>query len=107
MGNFLPQARREALHDEAGSVLIINVKQRWHSVFLTSLKTKAMNIVKIVVALICSYALFISVAWLLMRILFPKIEVDDEEELQRARISKARALRRVSRPLRRQKNLAF
>ena len=66
-----------------------------------------METVKIIVALICSYVLFVSIAYLLLRLIFPKIEVDDQEEREKARLSKARALRRVSRPLRRQKNLAF
>jgi hypothetical protein len=64
-----------------------------------------MNILKIVVALICCYGLFVSVSYLLMRLLFPKIEVEDsQEELKRARV---RSVRRVSRPLRKQKNLAY
>ncbi len=66
-----------------------------------------MDIVKIVVALICSYALFVAVAYLFMRLIFPKIEIEDDEEQERARLTKARALRRMTRPPRRQKNLAF
>jgi flagellar biogenesis protein FliO len=64
-----------------------------------------MNVLKIVVALICCYGLFVSVSYLLMRLLFPKIEIEESaEELRRMR---QRQLRRISRPLRKQKNLAF
>jgi hypothetical protein len=68
-----------------------------------------MNILKIVVALICAYGLFVSVAYLLMRLLFPKIEINDSEE-ERSRALKVKTLRRMSttRPsLRKQKNLAY
>jgi hypothetical protein len=65
-----------------------------------------MNILKIVVALICSYGLFVSVSYLLMRLLFQKIEIEETDEKQIIQ-SKERAMRRVTRPLRRQKNLAF
>ncbi len=64
-----------------------------------------MNIVKIVVALICAYGLFVSISYLLMRLLFPKIEVLEDEET--TRLVKVRNQRKISRPLRRQKNLAF
>jgi hypothetical protein len=64
-----------------------------------------MNILKIVVALICAYGLFVSISYLLMRILFPKIQINEVEE--EVRESKIRSLRKVSRPLRRQKNLAY
>jgi hypothetical protein len=64
-----------------------------------------MNIIKIVVALICAYGLFVSISYLLMRLLFPKIQI--EESAERERLSKIRTLRKVNRPMRRQKNLAF
>jgi hypothetical protein len=64
-----------------------------------------MNILKIVVALICAYGLFVSISYLLMRLLFPKIEV--EEESQEMRPIRTRSLRRVNRPMKRQKNLAY
>jgi hypothetical protein len=64
-----------------------------------------MNILKIVVALICAYGLFVSVSYLLMRLLFPKIEVEDESQVLRP--IRTRNLRRVNRPMKRQKNLAF
>jgi hypothetical protein len=63
-----------------------------------------MNILKIVVALICAYGLFVSISYLLMRLIFPKIQTEEAEENQQVR---ARQMRRVSRPLRRQKNLAY
>jgi hypothetical protein len=64
-----------------------------------------MNIIKIVVALICAYGLFVSISYLLMRLLFPKIQI--EESAERERLSKIRTLRKVNRPMRKQKNLAF
>lgn len=64
-----------------------------------------MNILKIVVALIGAYGLFVSISYLLMRLIFPKIQVEEtEEDTQQVRV---RQMRRVSRPLRRQKNLAY
>jgi flagellar biogenesis protein FliO len=63
-----------------------------------------MNILKIVVALICAYGLFVSISYLLMRLIFPKIQVEEMEESQPVKIKQ---MRRVSRPLRRQKNLAY
>ncbi len=64
-----------------------------------------MNVIKIVVALICAYGLFVSVSYLLMRLLFPRIETENEEE--RTRVVRTRAARRMRRPLKTQKNLAF
>lgn len=64
-----------------------------------------MNVLKIVVALICAYGLFVSISYLLMRLIFPKIEIDETEE--KARPEKVRAMRRMNRPMRKQKNLAF
>ena len=64
-----------------------------------------MNILKIVVALICCYGLFVSVSYLLARLIFPKIDIEESpEDVRRARL---RHERRMSRPLRRQKNLAY
>jgi flagellar biogenesis protein FliO len=63
-----------------------------------------MNILKIVVALICAYGLFVSISYLLMRLIFPKIQTEETEESQPVKV---RQMRRVSRPLRRQKNLAY
>jgi hypothetical protein len=64
-----------------------------------------MNILKIVVALICAYGLFVSISYLLMRLLFPKIQIDEAGEEEKE--VRSRSLRRVNRPLRRQKNLAY
>jgi hypothetical protein len=41
-----------------------------------------------------------------MRLLFPKIEVEDEAE-DRLKMVRARAQRRVNRPMKRHKNLAY
>jgi hypothetical protein len=65
-----------------------------------------MNVIKIVVALICAYGLFVSISYLLARLLFPKIEINEAEE-EKLRTVRTRAERRINRPLRRQKNLAF
>jgi hypothetical protein len=65
-----------------------------------------MNILKIVVALICAYGLFVSVSYLLMRLLFPKIEIEETDEKQVSQ-SKVRMMRRMNRPMKRQKNLAY
>lgn len=65
-----------------------------------------MNILKIVVALVCAYGLFVSISYLLARLLFPKIEIEESEE--KLRTSKIRSLRRTNRSsARRQKNLAY
>jgi hypothetical protein len=66
-----------------------------------------MNILKIVVALICAYGLFVSVSYLLMRLIFPKIEVAEDEDVVRP--AKTRSIKRVERSsaFRKQKNLAY
>jgi hypothetical protein len=64
-----------------------------------------MNILKIIVALICAYGLFVSVSYLLMRLLFPKIKIEESDE--DLKTIKVKDLRRMRRPLRRQKNLAY
>jgi hypothetical protein len=65
-----------------------------------------MNILKIVVALICAYGLFVSVSYLLMRLIFPKIEIAEDDEVVRP--AKTRVIRRVERStFRKQKNLAY
>jgi hypothetical protein len=70
-----------------------------------------MNILKIVVALICAYGLFVSISYLLMRLLFPKVEI--EEANGKVRVAYAKNVEKrisrssVSRPLKRQKNLAY
>lgn len=65
-----------------------------------------MDILLIIVSLIAAYLLFVSVCYLLIRLLFPKIEVDDSIE---ARPLKNRNVNRYAqaRPVRKQKNLAY
>lgn len=64
-----------------------------------------MDILLIVVSLIAAYVVFVSVCYLLIRLLFPKIEVEDSDEL---RLVKSRDHRHAARtPLRKQKNLAY
>ncbi len=73
---------------------------------LAAFKCDDMNLLKIVVALVCCYGLFVSVSYLLMRLIFPKIEVEEEEESERT--VKLKTMRRMQhRPLRKQKNLAY
>ena len=66
-----------------------------------------MNILKIVVALLCSYGLFISISYLLARLIFPKIQIEEESDEERSRMVKIRNLRRTHRSIRKQKNLAY
>ena len=66
-----------------------------------------MNILKIVVALLCSYGLFISISYLLARLIFPKIQIEEESDEERSRMVKIRNLRRTHRSVRKQKNLAY
>jgi hypothetical protein len=69
------------------------------------LKNVNMNILKIVVALVCAYGLFVSVSYLLMRLIFPKIQVEEDSDVVRP--ARTRSIRRVERPFRKQKNLAY
>lgn len=55
-----------------------------------------MNILMIVLALICAYVLFVSFSYLLIRLLFPKIEVNDSDDV---RLVKTRGVT-VMRPVR-------
>jgi hypothetical protein len=64
-----------------------------------------MNLIKIAVALVCSYGLFVSISYLLMRLLFPKIQIEEGEE--KIRTARMKAVRRLNRPMKRQKNLAY
>jgi hypothetical protein len=71
-----------------------------------------MNILKIVVALICAYGLFVSISYLLMRLLFPKVEIEEEADGKVRLVNAKNVEKRItrtsmSRPLKRQKNLAF
>jgi hypothetical protein len=65
-----------------------------------------MNILKIVVALVCAYGLFVSISYLLMRLLFPKIEIEEDDDKLKM-VIRTRALRKMNRPVKRHKNLAY
>lgn len=65
-----------------------------------------MKILEIAVALVCAYGLFVTVSWMLMRLLFPKIEIEETEEKQITH-TRMRPERRVNRAIKRQKNLAY
>ena len=58
----------------------------------------------IVLSVVAAYVLFVSVCYLLIRLLFPKIEVDDSNEV---RPVKNRVHRYATRTVRKQKNLAY
>jgi hypothetical protein len=63
-----------------------------------------MDILLIVLSLIAAYVLFVSVCYLLIRLLFPKIEVEDSE----IRPVKTRNVDRyAARAIKKQKNLAY
>lgn len=63
-----------------------------------------MDILLIVLSLVGAYVLFVSVCYLLIRLLFPKIEVDESDEL---RSVKTRVNRYATRTVCKQKNLAY
>lgn len=65
-----------------------------------------MDILLIVLSLIAAYVLFVAVCYLLIRLIFPKIEVKEDDELRPARVRDASRYT-AARPLRRQKNLAY
>ena len=69
-------------------------------------KCDVMDILLILLSLIAAYALFVSVCYLLIRLLFPKIEVDDSDEMKPLR---TRTVNRYAteRTVRKQKNLAY
>ena len=64
-----------------------------------------MEILMIVIWVVGAYVLFVTICYGLIRLLFPKIEVDDSKEVFPARTRTAN--RYASRPLRKQKNLAY
>ena len=64
-----------------------------------------MDILLIVLSLIAAYALFVSVSYLLIRLLFPKIEVDDIDEVKPLRSRTEN--RYATRTVKKQKNLAY
>ena len=65
-----------------------------------------MDILLIVLSLITAYVLFVSISYLLIRLLFPKIEVDDSDEVNPG---KPRNVNRYATPraVKKQKNLAY
>lgn len=63
-----------------------------------------MDILLIVLSLGIAYVAFVIVCYLLIRLIFPKIEVEDRE-LKPVRMKNAD--RYAARPLRKQKNLAY
>lgn len=65
-----------------------------------------MEIFMIVLALICAYVLFVSVSYLLIRLLFPKIEVNDSDAV---RPVKTRSIKRYAHlsTIKKEKNLAY
>jgi hypothetical protein len=59
-----------------------------------------MNILIIVLSLICAYVLFMSISYVLARLIFPKIEVEDDDPIKQARAMRAKHLRRLTRAIR-------
>ncbi len=66
-----------------------------------------MEILLIVLSLIAAYVLFISVSYLLIRLIFHKIEVDDIDDVRPARIRPRRYDSRTATEFAKQKNLAY
>jgi hypothetical protein len=56
-----------------------------------------MNILVIVLSLISAYVLFVSVSYLIARIIFPKIEIDELQEKAREIRARQRRLARAMR----------
>lgn len=77
------------------------------TIFLLPEKTiKIMDILLIILSLVAAYVLFLSISYLLIRLLFPRIEVEDERDVVRP--AKAREVHAYTpRRARRQKNLAY
>jgi len=80
----------------------------WHyfSTIRARLKCDVMEILMIVLALTAAYVLFVSVSYLLIRLIFPKIELNDSDE---ASPVKTRGVNRYAPPraIKKQKNLAY
>ena len=78
----------------------------WHYFSCFFGKCEVMDILMIVLSLIAAYVLFVSVCYLLIRLLFPKIEVDDSDEVRPVR---TRTVNRyaAARAVKKQKNLAY
>jgi hypothetical protein len=56
-----------------------------------------MNVLMIVLSLISAYVLFVSVSYLLARLIFPKIEVDEQQEKSRELRARQRRMARALR----------
>jgi len=65
-----------------------------------------MDILLIVLSLVAAYVAFVSVCYLLIRLIFPKIEVEDSEEVKPLRLRSVGPYS-AARNLRKQKNLAY
>ena len=65
-----------------------------------------MDILLIVLSLLAAYVLFVTVCYLLIRLVFPKIEVEDDDEEKPSRMRNVSRYS-VVRNLRKQKNLAY
>lgn len=65
-----------------------------------------MDILLIVLSLVAAYVVFVSVCYLLIRLLFPKIEVEESNEIRPVRTRVHRYAARTT-TIRKQKNLAY
>ncbi len=66
-----------------------------------------MEILLIVLSLVAAYVLFISVSYLLIRLIFQKIEVDDIDEVRPTRLRPRRYDSRTPTEFAKRKNLAY
>ena len=84
---------------------VLAVSSIWHYFsFRDGYNCELMNILVIVLSLIGAYLFFVAVCYILIRLIFPKIELDDSAEMKPIRNVKRYA---PSDPLRKQKNLAY
>lgn len=65
-----------------------------------------MDILLIVLSVFAAYVLFVTVCYLLIRLIFPKIEVQDSEEVKPLKMRNVSRYQ-ATRPMRKQKNLAY
>lgn len=91
----------------AGETSVFRKRCFWHY-FSTGRgsKREVMEILMIVLFVMSAYVLFVCVCYLLIRLLFPKIEVEDSKEVSYVRPRNANRYA-TARPLRKQKNLAY
>ena len=66
-----------------------------------------MDILLIVLSLIAAYVIFVSVCYLLIRLVFPKIEVDDSDEIKPLKPKNANRYATTARSLKKQKDLVY